>query len=907
MARTTLSRPTADSAAAAPNPARAVPRLLIAFLLILAFLWRTAGIVRSIWFDEGYSIYFAGVSPLETARLTALDIHPPLYYWLLQAWTFVFGWNVISIPLFSIACGLATVALVYWLARPLFGGRGALCALVVLAFSGLHIYYSQELRMYALLALWSTLLVGAWLRIGQRHWFVVAVVAGAAALLTQYYAAFLFVALALTIPVLGNWQRRLLALVLAGLPGLVWALYAVPQLLTYVRSKVAFEGYPPLAPWEFLAALGKASGGVTPWAAWAAVPLAVLAVFGFVALRARDRLTFGILLGVPLLIGWLVNLVFPFHPPDWERLYLFLLPLWLVLAGGGFAWLFGLVFRRDAEQWTRRAALACAVLPLVLCVVTVMSYFTLRPNAPDEDPRRYLSRIYALSDPADLFLATYPWQIGYLRYYAPRPLPEIRLIPASEWFADPARRSADLDAAIKPGQRVWFPAYTRLGQGLENQLLADFDQRLSYADLFWQGDTQLWLYANGGGAMKTGATGVFAGPPIQLMSSQITASPVETAFGSVLVDTQWRGLFDAKQRFALRLEDDAGNIWSVNDSEMRPNTMLHRVVWVPPGTPPGTYHVIATVSRREFQDQSGTQPRGLDIGTVTVVPTKRPVPVAGLFSQRPLNIEFPGGLRLLGVSGAESGVPGGELRIALDWLATEPQQPGRSVTINGGAAPVSGPPGGAYPADQWPVGQPVREYRTVRIPAGPKLVNEAVNDAGVRFGGLPLTIEVDGRSAPLALPEVKYPPRTAPVAPVQTLVATLGTAVHLVGGSLLTSPTLLPAGKLLPDTNVRLFWRTDVPLTDNYRVFVHLVDADGRPLAQHDGEPGGGNAPTAGWQPGETIVDDHPLTIPADLPSGTYRIIAGLYLPPNGARLAVSGPDAVPGLEAALVAQVTWP
>jgi len=37
-----------------------------------------------------------------------------------------------------------------------------------------------------------------------------------------------------------------------------------------------------------------------------------------------------------------------------------------------------------------------------------------------------------------------------------------------------------------------------------------------------------------------------------------------------------------------------------------------------------------------------------------------------------------------------------------------------------------------------------------------------------------------------------------------------------------------------------LFWRTDTPLSERYKVFVHVLDANGKIVAQTDREPGGG-------------------------------------------------------------------
>jgi len=77
---------------------------------------------------------------------------------------------------------------------------------------------------------------------------------------------------------------------------------------------------------------------------------------------------------------------------------------------------------------------------------------------------------------------------------------------------------------------------------------------------------------------------------------------------------------------------------------------------------------------------------------------------------------------------------------------------------------------------------------------------------------------------------------------------------------------------------VTLYWRALRPLEQDYKAFVHLTDAAmTHQPAQHDGDPGAGYTPTTRWLPGEIVADTHGLLLPADLPSGRYRLWAGMY------------------------------
>ena len=90
-----------------------------------------------------------------------------------------------------------------------------------------------------------------------------------------------------------------------------------------------------------------------------------------------------------------------------------------------------------------------------------------------------------------------------------------------------------------------------------------------------------------------------------------------------------------------------------------------------------------------------------------------------------------------------------------------------------------------------------------------------------------------------------------------------------------------------------LAWEALAEMQVAYRVFVHLLDAEGNLLDQSDGEPAGWTRPTTGWAVGEIVAEARPLTLPASTGPGTYLIRAGLY-GPDGVRLTTpSGEDGI--------------
>ncbi|MCL4298366.1 MAG: glycosyltransferase family 39 protein [Anaerolineae bacterium] len=140
-----------------PQPARSLTAPLILLLAALLRFYNLSG--QSLWADEGNSAALARRGFVEIARRTAFDIHPPFYYWLLKCWTFFFGSSEAGLRSLSVVLGVGLVYIIGVLGTRWFGPRVGLMAAFMAAFSPLQIYYSQEARMYMLLALLSSLTV----------------------------------------------------------------------------------------------------------------------------------------------------------------------------------------------------------------------------------------------------------------------------------------------------------------------------------------------------------------------------------------------------------------------------------------------------------------------------------------------------------------------------------------------------------------------------------------------------------------------------------------------------------------------------------------------------------------------------------------------------------------------------
>ena len=113
---------------------------------------------RSIWLDEGTSIWYA----LHTWRalldsIATLEPNMGLYYELLWMWRHAFGSSVFAMRGLSVVFAALTIPSVYVLGRRVFGQRAGLVAAVLMATSAFLLTYAQEARSYALVALLATI------------------------------------------------------------------------------------------------------------------------------------------------------------------------------------------------------------------------------------------------------------------------------------------------------------------------------------------------------------------------------------------------------------------------------------------------------------------------------------------------------------------------------------------------------------------------------------------------------------------------------------------------------------------------------------------------------------------------------------------------------------------------------
>lgn len=147
---------------------------------------------------------------------------------------------------------------------------------------------------------------------------------------------------------------------------------------------------------------------------------------------------------------------------------------------------------------------------------------------------------------------------------------------------------------------------------------------------------------------------------------------------------------------------------------------------------------------------------------------------------------------------------------------------------------------------------------------------------------LPVTVNGLPVGDELTLAQLKIAPLHPPgYQPERETHVTFGQEAILLGYDVAETAV---AGTSLP---VTLYWQALEPDGRDYTVFIHLLNTNGELVAQADGPPQQNRYPTSIWEAGEQIKDEHQVTLPTDLPPGSYQLTVGLYHLESGQRLPI--------------------
>ena len=354
----------------------------------------------------------------------------PLYFFLLRGWIWLAGYSEYSLRFFSLWFGVLAVPLTYALGRRLLGRGAAVLAAGLVAVSPYLIWYSQEVKMYALTPLLALLALYGLRRAVESGgwWWAVQVGATSLAFYTHIWSALLVPVEVLLLLVWWprwrpHWRGALVSLALLTLPYLPLALWQAPALLReretgFARYSLGWMSLILLNGWD----LGIVASG---WPAWA-IRYGVASILGCggaalagllvgLARRSYRRATLALStwLLLPLVGIYLVSLRQPLFT---DRYLIWTAPAFYLLAGGGLVSLWkGTTIALGGDPPTRMR-LRARWLALCLLAVTLISFaINLRVQATQSlkaDTRSAAAYVEEGYQPDDLLL----FQIPHIHY-----------------------------------------------------------------------------------------------------------------------------------------------------------------------------------------------------------------------------------------------------------------------------------------------------------------------------------------------------------------------------------------------------------------------------------------------------------------------------------------------------------
>jgi len=296
------------------------PRLALAIIVAVGALLRIYRCdALSLWLDEGITVHVSRQPWVTVLGFHgAYETHPPLYFILVKV-TALLVPELHAGRVVSIVAGTVTIPVVYSLAARVLGTRPALVAGAVLAISPLHIWYSQEARMYALGALLVTMsylaLVGFYWS-PRRAWAILYGLAVLSAMYANYGAAYALVPQVILLGAVTRKHRwHSLPLWGAGVVATVGFLPWLPQLLqtttTLGMNRQSYLGVSLEKIWASIVSIAGVGGygsyfwgAPTPWDQWPraqpilVLDLALAIVAGGVSLARRPPLSLAVAVGL---------------------------------------------------------------------------------------------------------------------------------------------------------------------------------------------------------------------------------------------------------------------------------------------------------------------------------------------------------------------------------------------------------------------------------------------------------------------------------------------------------------------------------------------------------------------------------------------------------------------------------
>lgn len=651
-------------------------RIWLLIVLAISFFVRVNALAaQSLWNDEGTSVAVARTSWNAILNAAARDIHPPLYYLLLNIWIQGAGISEFALRFLSVIAGVLVVALTFRIAREFFDQDVAVIAAVLAALNPFQVYYAQETRMYigvtlfACLSMWAMIVM-----LKPAHEFrsvplsrqmrtrILALLgymlATLAALYTNYYAFTIVLVQNLAFLVYVFWARRekrprlAHTIILWIAAQAVIALAYVPWLL-FARSSIAsWPGISePMALWEMGWRIANTfvTGADTPLSWQTLLVLSYLIFFVGGLLPSRDlfrQSAWGIFTCtlwaiVPFLAMFTLSLWRPAYNP---KFLLLATPGFLILVARGVSVLYPGLFLRErapyrglSDSQTRRfgrqvinlGKLVVGMLFAAGSVLALQNMYT-DPRLQRDDYRGIVNYINAVATDLDAVIVDAPGQLDVVRYYY-HGAADLASLPVGRPLQEAPTRNA-IGELLKVHNK-FFAIYWATEQADPGQFVERSLSQVSYqARNDWHENIRLAEYA-----VTLLPTSFPARIPFgdEIFLRRFSLADKPYAGGDIIpLGLTWVASKAPSTNYKVfaHLVDTQGNLVAQHDGEPQ-NGFRPTADWqpgeevedkigilLPPGLPPGEYSIVIGLYRSDTGERlklkDGTD--ALTLGSLTV-------------------------------------------------------------------------------------------------------------------------------------------------------------------------------------------------------------------------------------------------------------------------------------------------
>ena len=223
---------------------------------------------------------------------------------------------------------------------------------------------------------------------------------------------------------------------------------------------------------------------------------------------------------------------------------------------------------------------------------------------------------------------------------------------------------------------------------------------------------------------------------------------------------------------------------------------------------------------------------------------------------------------------ADSVRPGGEWSVTFTWRALRPASQDYPLFIH-----LLDETGivvaqrdtfhglGNYPTSHWQAGHLFVETYRLHLPETAYAPATLTPQVGMYSLQQTYRLEADHSQSAIQFQPVKLDP--LPGALPNPVEVNFGDRVLLAGYEI--SPRAVRPGEGIV---FRFHWQVEQRLTQNYGVFLHVMDADERIWSSYDAPPGW---TMTEWPPGIPVKDTRLLVLPSEMPPGIYRVEIGVW------------------------------